>query len=86
MIWWWIGNVTLLVVVIPLVVILANRLIRDVREVRAYADDILVHGLGITGNLAPVPALAFTAELVRAARDAAARYAGAVAKLLGGGS
>lgn len=72
----------LLLVVIPLVVFLANRLIRDVREVRAYADDVLAHGLGITSNLAPVPALVETTELVRAARDGAARYAGAVGRLL----
>lgn len=85
MLWWWLGNVVLALVVVPVVVILANRLIRDVREVRAYADDILAHGLGITSNLAPVPALARTAELVRAARDGAARYAGAVGKLLGRG-
>lgn len=82
MAWWWIGNAVLILVVIPLVVLLANRLVRDGREVRDYADDILAHGLGITANLDPVPALADTAFLVRTARDAASRYAGAVGKLL----
>jgi hypothetical protein len=83
MVWWWIGNAVLLLVVIPLVVFLANRLARRVREVRDYAADVLAHGLGITANLDPVPALADTAGLVRVARDAAAQYAAAAGVLLG---
>jgi uncharacterized membrane protein len=83
MVWWWIGNAVLLLVVIPLVVHLANGLVRRTQEVRDYASDILAHGLGITANLDPVPALADTAGLVRVTRDAAARYAAAVEVLLG---
>ena len=82
MVWWWIGNAVLLLVVIPLVVHLANGLVRQTQEVRDYASDILTHGLGITANLDPVPALADTADLVRVARDAAAQYAAAVDALL----
>lgn len=82
MVWWWIGNAVLLLVVIPLVVHLANGLVRRTQEVRDYASDILVHGLGVTANLDPVPALADTAGLVRVARDAAAQYAAAVDALL----
>ncbi len=82
MVWWWIGNAVLLLVVIPLVVHLANGLVRRTQEVRDYASDILAHGLGITANLDPVPALVDTAGLVRVARDAAAQYAAAVDALL----
>jgi hypothetical protein len=82
MVWWWIGNAVLLLVVIPLVVHLANGLVRQTQEVRDYASDILTHGLGITANLDPVPALADTADLVQVARDAAAQYAAAVDALL----
>lgn len=82
MVWWWIGNAVLLLVVIPLVAHLANGLVRRTQEVRDYASDILAHGLGITANLDPVPALADTAGLVRVARDAAAQYAAAVDALL----
>ena len=82
MVWWWIGNAALLLVVIPLVVHLANGLVRQTQEVRDHASDVLAHGLGITANLDPVPALADTAGLVRVARDAAAQYAAAVDALL----
>lgn len=82
MVWWWIGNALLLLVVIPLVVVLANRLVARTEEVRNYTADALTHGLGITANLDPIPALADTVGLVSAARDAAARYAGAVGSLL----
>ncbi len=83
MVWWWIGNAVLLLVVIPLVVLLGSGLVRRTREVRDYASDILAHGLGITANLDPVPALADTAGLVRVVRDASAKYAAAVEVLLG---
>ena len=86
MVWWWIGNVVLAFAVIPLVVFLAHRVLKDADEVSAYAADTLEHGLGITRNVDPVPALAETAGLVRAARDAAAAYAGNVARLLRGGA
>ncbi len=82
MVWWWIGNAVLLLVVIPLVVHLANGLVHRTQEVRDHASDVLAHGLGITANLDPVPALADTAGLVRVARDAAAQYAAAVDALL----
>lgn len=82
MIWWWIGNALLLLLVIPLVAFLANRLVARAQEVRNYTADILTHGVGITANLDPVPALADTVGLVSAARDAAARYARVVATLL----
>ena len=83
MVWWWIGNAMLLLVVIPLVVLVASGLVRRTREVRDYASDILAHGLGIATNLDPIPALADTAGLIRVTRDAAAQYAAAVEVLLG---
>lgn len=83
MVWWWIGNAALLLLVIPLVVVLANRLVRHALEIDRYAADILEHGVAVTGNLDPIPELARTAELVSAAKQGAARYAGAVGRLLG---
>lgn len=84
MVWWWIGNAVLVLVVIPLVAFLATRLVRRTREVRDYAADTLTHGLAITANLDPIPALAQTRDLVRSARDLAGRYAAAAARLLEG--
>ena len=57
MVLWWIGNAVLLLVVVPLVVILADRLLKPVREIRAYADDILDHGVSLTSALDAVPKL-----------------------------
>lgn len=80
------GNAALLIFVIPLVSFLGYRLVRDTAEVRDYTEKSLKHGLAVTANLDPVPALATTADLVRTARDAAARYAGAVERMLEGRS
>lgn len=82
MIWWWVGNVVLLAVVIPLVVLLANRVLRPVLEIRAYADDVLEHGVGLTGTLDAVPKLVQTRELTRAAREAVGQYGAALEPLL----
>lgn len=74
MVLWWIANAVALVVVIPLVILLANRVIRAGTEIVEYADDILEHGVGLSGNLDPVPALLDTRELVVTATGHAVRY------------
>lgn len=84
MIWWWVGNAILILVVAPLVVVLANRLVREVLDIKHYAADILEHGIAVADNLDPVPALADTARLVETAKQGAARYAEAVGRFLRG--
>lgn len=79
---WWIGNAVLLLLVTPLVLLLANRVIRPAVEVQRYADDILEHGVLITENLEPVPALAGTRDLVADARTLSLAYVDAVRPLL----
>jgi hypothetical protein len=79
---WWIGNLILLAVVTPTVIMLANRVIRRAVEIRKYADDILEHGVGLAGNLDPVPALGATAESISRVKGLAVRYLGAAGKLL----
>lgn len=74
MVLWWIANAVALLVVVPLVILLANRVIRAGEEIADYADDILVHGVGLSGNLDPVPALLDTQDLVRTATGHAVRY------------
>ena len=78
---WWLANVALLVLVVPLIVLLANRVIRPAVEISRYADDILIHGVGITGNLDPVPALIDTRDLVAVAKTHAVRYVVALGPL-----
>ncbi|MDP8958870.1 MAG: hypothetical protein M3N51_06645 [Actinomycetota bacterium] len=82
MVWWWIGNLVLLLVVIPLVAVLAQRIVRHGLEIKAYAADILEHGVGLSGNLDPVPDLAETRELVGQARHGVERYGSALTPLL----
>ncbi len=79
---WWIGNVILLLGVTPVVLLLANRVIRPAVEVQRYADDILEHGVLLSKNLEPVPAIADTRDLVSAAKDLSVAYVGAVGPLL----
>src|SRR4029077_13989775 len=98
MVLWWIGNVVLLVVVLPVVIFLLNRVLAAVERIRAATDNILAGGVALIGELNGLPEGlgAHTAERTarRAARPApaervrevsvgAVRYAGSVAKLLG---
>ena len=71
---WWIGNALLLLVVVPVVLLLANRVLRPAIEIQRYADDILVHGVGLTRNLEPVPALLETKSTVDVVTANAVRY------------
>lgn len=82
MVIWWIGNALLLVVVAPVVILLANRVIRAGLEITDYADDILVHGVGLSGNLDPMPALLDTQSLVQTATGNAVRYVDALKPLV----
>jgi hypothetical protein len=79
---WWIGIVLLVFVVAPTVIFLLNRLVRPAYEIRAYADDILEHGVGITRELDAVPKLVRTKELTGVAREGTARYTAALRRLL----
>lgn len=81
MVLWWIGNAVLILVVAPVVVWLANKLLRPTFEIRAYANDILEHGVNLTGTLDAVPKLATTQELAAQARQGAERYGAAVERL-----
>lgn len=79
---WWIGLAVLFLVVIPLLLVLVVRVLTHLREIRDYAGDVLEHGVGITKNLEPVPALLETRDLVKGAGGGLARYVGAVDRLL----
>ena len=82
---WWIGNLLLLAVVIPVVLLLLNRVVRPVKEIKQYADDVLDHGVKLTGTLDCVPVLATTCELTAAARLNVTRYGLALARMLESG-
>ncbi|HME66886.1 MAG TPA: hypothetical protein VKG61_18510 [Streptosporangiaceae bacterium] len=84
MVLWWIGNVILLVVVLPVVIFLLNRVLAAVERIRAATDNVLAGGVALIGELNGLPeALAVTDETIKEVSVGAVRYAGSVAKLLG---
>jgi hypothetical protein len=84
MVLWWIGNAILLIVILPVVIVLLNRVLAAVERIRAASDDILSGGVALAGQLDGVPeALAQTDQIVTDIAVGATRYAGSVAKLLG---
>lgn len=82
MAWWWIGNAALAFVVIPVVLVVAESVIRPAVEIKRYAEDILANGLKITSNLDPVPALADTRRMVGETLAGIGRYGAALDELL----
>jgi hypothetical protein len=82
MVLWWIGNAVLLLVIVPVVIVLANKVIRFALESKRYSEEILEHGVLLSGNLDPVPALADTRDLVGVATGHAVRYVTALDRLV----
>ena len=82
MILWWIGNILLIFVVAPVCLLFLNKVLRPAKEIKSYADDILEHGVGITGELDAVPKLVRTKELTGQARQGVGRYGAALQRLL----
>jgi hypothetical protein len=84
MVLWWIGNAVLLLVILPVVIFLLNRVLAAVERIRGATDQILGGGVALIGELQGVPeALAVTDATIGEVSVGAVRYAGSVAKLLG---
>src|SRR5260370_25381169 len=83
MVLWWIGNAVLLLVVLPVVIYLLNRVLAAVERIRGATDAILSGGVALIGELDAVPAaLATPHATISAVHVGAVRHAGSVAKLL----
>jgi hypothetical protein len=81
--WWWLlGDIVLILVVAPTCIFFLNKVLRPIQEIKAYADDILEHGVGITSELDAVPKLGRTRDLVGQARQATDRYGSALQRVL----
>lgn len=57
MFWWWIGNLVLLFVVLPVVVWLLNRVLAPIERIRVTVDDILRNAVTLTGEIDDLPEL-----------------------------
>ena len=55
MVLWWIGNAVLLVVVLPVVIFLLNRVLAALERIRGAAGQILAGGVELVGELQCVP-------------------------------
>ena len=80
---WWIGNAVLLLVIVPVLVALLNRVLAALERIRGAADDILAGGVALVGELDAAPdLLATTDRTIHDVSVGAVRYAGSVAQLL----
>ncbi|MEM7341062.1 MAG: hypothetical protein AAF467_20565 [Actinomycetota bacterium] len=80
---WWIGNLVLLLAVVPIALALLNRVLAALERIRAASDDILAGGVSVVGELDTTPdLLATTDKTIEEVADGAVRYAGSVGKLL----
>lgn len=81
---WMVGNLILLIVVVPLLVLLLNRLLAALEQIRAAAQDTLAGGVALIGELRNTPTLLANTDIViKEVANGAVRYAGPVSKLLG---
>lgn len=78
----WVANAVLLLVVAPLVLLFAGRIVRRLRAISKLADTTLEHAAGLSGQLNAVPKLLETKRLTGAARGLVGRYGTALAALL----
>lgn len=83
MLWWWIGNVILIAVVFPVVLMLLNGVLSPVARIRTVVDQILANGVELTGLLDELPALlAETDDTVEEIAIGATRYANGLESLI----
>jgi hypothetical protein len=81
---WRIGNAVLMLLVLPLVIYLLNRVLAALERIRRASDEILTDGAELVADLDGVPeALATTDQTVRDVAAGAARYGESIGKLLG---
>ncbi len=81
---WWIGNLILLIVVVPVLVALLNMLLAALERIRGASEDALAGGVALIGELNTTPELLETTDdVIKEVANGAVRYAGPVSKLLG---
>lgn len=81
---WAIGNLILIIVIVPVLVALLNMLLSALERIRGASDDALAGGVALIGELATTPELLSTTDdVIKEVANGAVRYAGPVSKLLG---
>ena len=78
MILWWIGNIIFVLVIIPLVIWILNRVLEPATQIEYYADDILDSGGQFPVHLQALRELGRTRELARQVNVDLERYSRAL--------
>jgi hypothetical protein len=79
---WWIGNLVLAAVVIPVVVVLLRTLMKPVAQIGREADAVLAGGITIASQLDLLGGLVPTRESVKKVRAGVVAYGVALDKIL----
>lgn len=82
MILWYIAALLLIFVIPPVVLLFLNKVLKPVKEIDRYVEDVLEHGVLLTATLDSVPNLIRTCELTGTCRLNVTRYGLALARLL----
>jgi hypothetical protein len=84
MILWYIAALLLIFAIPPVVLLLLNNVLKPIKEIDRYVEDVLEHGVLLTATLDSVPNLIRTCELTGTCRLNVTRYGLALARLLPG--
>jgi hypothetical protein len=79
---WWIGNLVLAAVIIPVVLILLKNLLKPVTKIGHEADAILAGGVTIAHQLDLLEHVVHTRDSIKQVRAGVAAYGVALDKLL----
>lgn len=79
---WWIGNIVLLAVVIPVVLVILRSVIRPAASIKRRSDELVVVGSSISTNLDAVPDLLETQRLVGLTGAGLGRYGAALDEII----
>ncbi len=81
MILWWIGNIIFVVVVIPVVLLILQRVLMPAIQIMHYADDITEHVVTFGPHLETLQDLGTTSQLVKEVNVDLERYVRALDRL-----
>jgi hypothetical protein len=82
MVFWWVGNILLLLVIAPVVVFLLRGVLNSALSVRRAISDIEDVGGKMVSDLEPVPELVKTESYVTQTTQGLARYGAALDRIL----
>lgn len=77
LLFWWAGIAAFLFVIVPVIVLIGNRVVSATRQIRAYAEDIAEHAAAVAAGLDDVTALRETGRLASEVQERTRRVVSA---------